>query len=209
MAILIGLTVARAAGKARLDHIPSSPLTPPPSPPWPTPQNRDDHSGRGSRQRNSCQVRPNHAYLPVTEPHSVAVDSSILNKRKRSDATSEEENGKEDALSELSDLSPSEDEADNEDGAAKQPAKAPSKRKTKAAPGPKKPRAPKGTATKKTNIKPPGPPKPRKTAGRRGKQAAGADGEFDAERVARDSKISGDNALFSTCLAWLLNWWCG
>ncbi|PIL29081.1 hypothetical protein GSI_09129 [Ganoderma sinense ZZ0214-1] len=132
--------------------------------------------------------------------HFVSVDSSILNKRKRSDATSEEENGKEDALSELSDLSPSEDEADNEDGAPKQPAKAPSKRKTKAAPGPKKPRAPKGTAAKKTTVKPPGPPKPRKTAGRKGKQAAGADGEFDAERVARDSKISGDNPLFNAIM---------
>ncbi len=141
----------------------------------------------------------------MTEPHGVAVDSSILNKRKRSDATSEEENDREDALSELSDLPPTEDEADDEDGALKQPAKAPSKRKTKAAPGPKKPRAPKGTAAKKTTIKPPGPPKPRKTAGRKGKQAAGVEGEFDAERVARDSKISGDNVLFSTCLVRLMS----
>ena len=102
-------------------------------------------------------------------------------------------------MSDLSDLSPSEDEADDEDGAPKQPAKAPSKRKTKAAPAPKKPRTPKGTAAKKTTIKPSGPPKPRRAAGRKGKQAAGDEGAFDVERVARDSKISGDNALFSTC----------
>ncbi|KAI1786918.1 hypothetical protein LXA43DRAFT_975514 [Ganoderma leucocontextum] len=132
--------------------------------------------------------------------HFVSVDSSILNKRKRSDATSDEEKGRDAALSELSDLALTEDEADDEDGAPKQPAKAPSKRKAKAAPAPKKPRAPKGTAAKKPATKAPGPPKPRKTAGRKGKQAAGAEGEFDAEQVARDSKISGDNALFNAIM---------
>ena len=103
-------------------------------------------------------------------------------------------------MSELSDPAPTEDEADDEDGAPKPPAKTPAKRKTKAAPGPKKTRAPKGSTANKTTAKGPGPPKPRKAGGRRGKQAAGADVEFDAEKVAKDSKIAGDNPLFSTCL---------
>lgn len=133
---------------------------------------------------------------------SPLVNSSIL-KRKRSDATSDEEADDDDALSEISDHAPADDEGDAEEGdfrAPKPPAKAAAKRKPKAPTAPKKPRAPKGTGPKRTAAKPAGPPKPRKTSGRKGKQPAGAEGEFDAEKVAKDSKIASDNALFS---AWL------
>ena len=118
-------------------------------------------------------------------------------KRKRSDATSDEENDADDARSELSDHEPADDEADADEGAPKAITKSPAKRKTKAATAPKKPRAPKGTGTKRAATKPAGPPKPRQTGLRKGKYAGAGVVEFDAEKVARDSKIAGDNALFS------------
>ena len=145
-------------------------------------------SGKGS-PREEC----NHMLTNVT------VNSSLL-KRKRSDATSDEENGAEDARDEVSDHEAADNEADAEEGdyhAPKPSGKSPTKRKTKAAAAPKKPRAPKGAGTKRANAKPAGPPKPRKTTARKGKQATTGDGEFDPEKVVKDSKIAGDNALFS------------
>ncbi len=131
--------------------------------------------------------------------NNVTVNSSLL-KRKRSDATSDEENNADEARSDGYDHEPDEDEAEVEEGdyhAPKPPGKSPTKRKTKAAAAPKKPRAPKGTGNKRITVKPAGPPKHRKTGARKGKQLAAGEGEFDAEKVARDSKIAGDNALFS------------
>ncbi|KAI0827388.1 hypothetical protein BC628DRAFT_1369278 [Trametes gibbosa] len=131
----------------------------------------------------------------------VSVNSSLL-KRKRSDATSDEENVQDDARSDASDPSPADDEADAEEEtyrAPKQLAKAPMKRKVKAVPAPKKPRAPKATAPKRNNIKLSGPPRPKKSSARKGKQTEG-DGEFDAEKVAKESKILGDNELFNALM---------
>ncbi|KAI0752734.1 hypothetical protein C8Q80DRAFT_1248983 [Daedaleopsis nitida] len=131
----------------------------------------------------------------------LSVNSSLL-KRKRSDATDDEGNDADDARSEGSDHEPVVDEADAEEGdyrAPKPSAKSPAKRKTKVAAAPKKPRAPKGTASKRAHAKPTGPLKPRKTAARKGKQAAG-EGEFDAEKVAKDTKIAGDNPLFNAIM---------
>ncbi|KAH9854575.1 hypothetical protein C2E23DRAFT_817055 [Lenzites betulinus] len=131
----------------------------------------------------------------------VSVSSSLL-KRKRSDATSDEENDQDDARSDVSDPSPADDEADAEEEtyhASKPQAKAPAKRKAKAAPAPKKPRIPKATAPKRNNVKSSALPKPRKVAARKGKQTEG-DGQFDAEKVAKDSKIAGDNDLFNALM---------
>ncbi|KAI0772878.1 hypothetical protein BD413DRAFT_622407 [Trametes elegans] len=131
----------------------------------------------------------------------LSVNSSLL-KRKRSDATSDEEGGQDDARSEASDAERAGDEADAEEEdyhAPKPPAKGPTKRKTKAAPAPKKPRVPKAAGTKRTTAKTGGPSKPRKTAGRKGKQTDG-EAEFDVEKVAQDTKITGDNALFNAIM---------
>ncbi|KAI9060084.1 hypothetical protein FKP32DRAFT_1578832 [Trametes sanguinea] len=128
----------------------------------------------------------------------VSVNSTLL-KRKRSDATSDEENDQDDALSELSHDAPAGNEADAEEEdyrAPKPQAKAPIKRKPKATTAPKKPKA---AAPKRINAKPPGPPKPKKAGVRKRKQAEG-EGEFNAEQVAKDSKISADNALFNAIM---------
>ncbi|KAI0634280.1 hypothetical protein C8Q77DRAFT_1110838 [Trametes polyzona] len=129
--------------------------------------------------------------------HFVSVNSSLL-KRKRSDATTDEENGQDDARSDASDPNSADDEADAEEKAYRAPkpqAKGATRRKAKAASAPKKPRVPKAPTQKRTTSKAPGPPKARKTT-RKGKQAE-TEGEFDAEKVAKDSKIAGDNALFN------------
>ncbi|CDO77437.1 hypothetical protein BN946_scf184857.g44 [Trametes cinnabarina] len=125
----------------------------------------------------------------------VSVNSTLL-KRKRSDATTDEENGQDDALSELSDDAPAGNEADAEEEdyrAPKPQVKVPAKRKAKAASAPKKP------ALKRTAAKVTGLPKPKKTVARKRKQAEG-EGEFNAEQVAKDSKISADNALFNAIM---------
>lgn len=123
------------------------------------------------------------------------VDSSQLSKRKRSEAGSDNEN---------SDAEPPEPEDEDADGeedytaprlsqlkkkqvetnAAITPATKPAaKRGRGRPPGPGKPRAPKATTIAGA--------KPRKARARKGA------GEFDAEQVARDTKIANDNPLFS------------
>ncbi|KAI0698963.1 hypothetical protein C8T65DRAFT_719862 [Cerioporus squamosus] len=132
----------------------------------------------------------------------VSVSSSLL-KRKRSDATSDEEHDNDDPLNEDSDHASADDEDDAEEGdfrAPKPPGKSVAKRKPKAATAPKKPRAPKASASKRAPGKPAGPPRPKKTAARKGKQPPGPDGEFDAEKLAKDSKIAADNALFNAIM---------
>ncbi|KAI8989117.1 hypothetical protein BD414DRAFT_486064 [Trametes punicea] len=128
----------------------------------------------------------------------VSVNSSLL-KRKRSDATSEEEVDREAALSDISDNVPGGDEADAEEEdyrAPKPQAKGPGKRKAKAAAVAKKPKA---TATKRNYAKAAVPVKPRKTGARKRKPTEG-EGEFNAEQVAKDSKIAGDNVLFNAIM---------
>ncbi|KAI0356888.1 hypothetical protein OH77DRAFT_1423133 [Trametes cingulata] len=133
--------------------------------------------------------------------HFVSVNSSLL-KRKRSDATSDEENDQDDARSDASDPAPADDEADAEEGTYRAPkpqAKGAAKRKVKAAPAPKKPRAPKAATAKRANAKTTGPPRARKGTSRKGKQID-AEGGFNAEKVVKDSKIAGDNALFNAIM---------
>ncbi|KAI0672301.1 hypothetical protein C8Q78DRAFT_1026321 [Trametes maxima] len=130
----------------------------------------------------------------------VSINSSLL-KRKRSDATSEEENDEQDARSDDSDAAPADDEADAQEGdyrAPKPQAKTPAKSKKKSAPAPKKPRVPKASTAKRASAKAAGPPKPRKATVRKGRQAE--EGEFNAEKVAKDSKIAADNALFNAIM---------
>ncbi len=161
---------------------------------------RSQRERKQAQQFLSGKSRSAHAIGENSRPPLV---SSSLLKRKRSDATSDEEHDNDGPLSEDSDHAPADDEGDAEEGdfhAPKPPGKSGTKRKPKAPTAPKKPRAPKGTAPKRAAAKPAGPPKPKKTAARKGKQPAGAEGEFDAEKVAKDSKIAADNALFS---AWL------
>ena len=63
---------------------------------------------------------------------------------------------------------------------------------------PKKPRtAKKTTAPRPAKSTLPKPPKPAKAGGRRGRRPAADSAEFDAEQVAKETKISGDNAIFS------------
>ena len=143
-----------------------------------------------------------YALYTRAEPHLtiLVVNSSLLNKRKRSDATSDEEDDRVDARSEESDHAPTDDEGDAQEGdyhASKPPPKSTVKRKTKATSAPKKTRAPKGTGVKRNAQKTVSQPKPRKTTVRKGKQAAAGEGEFDVEKAAKDSKISNDNPLFS------------
>lgn len=62
----------------------------------------------------------------------------------------------------------------------------------------KKPRtAKKTTAPKQAKPTLPKPPKPQKTGVRRGRRPAADAAEFDAEQVAKETKILGDNAIFS------------
>ncbi|KAH9947828.1 hypothetical protein B0H21DRAFT_821509 [Amylocystis lapponica] len=138
--------------------------------------------------------------------HFVSVNSTLI-KRKRSDATTDD-----DERSEPSDRDSNDgDEEPEEDyeAATPKPKAAPKpKRKPKGPPPTKKPRtakapaAPKKPTTKssvsKANV--PKAPRPRKVATRRGKQPAADAGEFDAEKVAKDTKISGDNALFNAII---------
>ncbi|GBE83439.1 hypothetical protein SCP_0504880 [Sparassis crispa] len=115
--------------------------------------------------------------------------NSTLTKRKRSDATDQ------DANSELSDSEDNDEGPDEEDDDAPK-TKSPAKRKRKAtgAPQAKKPRKTKMPAPKATAAK------PKKTATRKAKQPAPDAEDFDAEKVAKDTKISGDNPLFNAIM---------
>ena len=129
-----------------------------------------------------------------------------MNKRKRSDETTDD--GEESELTELEEDEESErDIADDEEefsgpkpkANAKRKGKAPAKTSTKVKgpPPPKKPRTTKQSA----KVKLPPAPKAKRGSGKgKGKKGAvnGVDGAgFDAEQVAKDTKISSDNALFS------------
>ncbi|OBZ76098.1 hypothetical protein A0H81_03251 [Grifola frondosa] len=105
--------------------------------------------------------------------HFVSVNSTLL-KRKRSDATTDD-----DAQSELSDEVHNDEDQEVEEYRAPKPQdKSPvkPKRKAKAAPSIKKPRATKVPSEKNPAAKV-SAPRPRKNTARKGKQAI-ADGEF-------------------------------
>ncbi|OCH94580.1 hypothetical protein OBBRIDRAFT_747233 [Obba rivulosa] len=136
--------------------------------------------------------------------HFVSVDSALI-KRKRSDATTTDD----DARSELSESDHDEADQDVQEDydaprpKSKLPANASSK--PKGPPQPKKPRTAKAPAARKTTAgKASAAPKttvskPRKATTRKAKGTA-VNGEFDAERVAQDSKISSDNPLFNAIM---------
>ncbi|KZT65182.1 hypothetical protein DAEQUDRAFT_716862 [Daedalea quercina L-15889] len=137
--------------------------------------------------------------------HFVPVNSSLL-KRKRSDETSDDG-----AQSELSDPESQADEAEMGDEfdapKAKPKATAKTKRKARepkdpnATPVAKKPRVPKKAAAPKTaKSTVPRPPKPLKTGARRGRRPATDATEFDAEQVAKETKISADIAMFNAII---------
>ncbi|CCM03065.1 uncharacterized protein FIBRA_05185 [Fibroporia radiculosa] len=137
--------------------------------------------------------------------HFVSVDSTLL-KRKRSDETTDASDNEE---GDSPDTGSDHDAADVEDefDAPKPKQKSPSKpgRKPKGPPPAKKPRV----AKKSVAIKAPAKvsaPKPKKTTTkpttttRRARQNPAAAAGFDAEKVAQDTKISGDNPLFNAIM---------
>ncbi|PSR72770.1 hypothetical protein PHLCEN_2v11369 [Hermanssonia centrifuga] len=123
--------------------------------------------------------------------HFVSEDSR-RNKRKRSDTSNGDEGDSE--LSELSDLEPDAEDADVEAESDAPTPKAKAKTtkavpKRKGPPPAKKPKAPAATSSKPKKI----------VGGRKGKKTAEA-ATFDAEQVSKDTKISGDNALFNAIM---------
>lgn len=133
-------------------------------------------------------------------------ENSAFAKRKRSDETTEDEGPSDLSSLEDEEESEREDADDEEDFAAPKPT-ASKKRKGKAAAkpaakpkGPPPAKKPRTTKTS-TKVKLPPPPTtkkgPAKGKGKR-KVVNGANAvAFDAEQVAKDTKIAGDNALFS------------
>ncbi|PCH37402.1 hypothetical protein WOLCODRAFT_84248 [Wolfiporia cocos MD-104 SS10] len=134
--------------------------------------------------------------------HFVNVDSTLL-KRKRSDETTDDDG----AQNQTSDSESDRDNADAEEDFSTPRTKAKGavkrSRKTKAPQPAKKPRPVKKTpapkATSKSTV-----PRPRKTAARsttrKAKQRGDDAAAFDAEQVAKDTKISGDNPLFNAIM---------
>lgn len=122
------------------------------------------------------------------------VDSTLI-KRKRSDATTDD-----DAQSEVSYPESNHDDPEVEEDfrAPKVKPKVPAKgkRKAKGPPPAKKARTTKVPTAPKPAAKNVAS-KPRKPAARKAKQVAVDASEFDAEKVAKDTKIAGDNPLFS------------
>lgn len=128
--------------------------------------------------------------------------NSTLLKRKRSDATTTDEDianePSEPSDEESIDSGPEPEEGEEFNALKPKPkALAKVKRKARAPPPPKKPRvrAKKAAAPKvaaKITL-----PKPKKTTTRKAKQGGADSTAFDAEKVAQDTRISGDNPLFS------------
>ncbi|KZT04963.1 uncharacterized protein LAESUDRAFT_702953 [Laetiporus sulphureus 93-53] len=130
--------------------------------------------------------------------HFVSVNSTLL-KRKRSDATTDE-----DAQSNLSDPDSVDGGADVEEDFRAPKAKGPAKgkAKTNGPPAARKPRAKKAATTKSTTKSTVSKSKKltaRTTTRRRRPNGVDA-ADFDAEQVARDTKISGDNPLFNAIM---------
>ncbi|KAH8097102.1 hypothetical protein BXZ70DRAFT_1009416 [Cristinia sonorae] len=134
--------------------------------------------------------------------------NSALSKRKRSDETTDDEARSEPLQPEPEESESEQEEDDHEEEFAAPKQKAAAKRRGKATakPGPKPkgpPAAKKPRTTKASEkVKLPPVPKAKRAPGKpRGKKAAvGEVEEFDAEQVAKDTKISGDNALFNAIM---------
>ncbi|KAI0943593.1 hypothetical protein AcW1_002723 [Taiwanofungus camphoratus] len=129
--------------------------------------------------------------------HFISVDSTLI-KRKRSDATTDD-----DAQSEVSYPESNHDDPEVEEDfrAPKVKPKVPAKgkRKAKGPPPAKKARTTKVPTAPKPAAKNVAS-KPRKPAARKAKQVAVDASEFDAEKVAKDTKIAGDNPLFNAIM---------
>ncbi|THH30478.1 hypothetical protein EUX98_g3693 [Antrodiella citrinella] len=128
--------------------------------------------------------------------------NSALAKRKRSDETSDDEVQSKPSEPEDEEESGHED-ADNEEDFAGPKPKPVTKRKAKALAKPKGPPAAKKPRTTKASAKvklPPAPKAKRGTGKTRGKKTAVDGVTFDAEQVAKDTKIAGDNALFNAIM---------
>jgi cohesin complex subunit SA-1/2 len=113
------------------------------------------------------------------------------NKRKREDSDTESDKGSE--LTEIDDIPDHEEDIGDEFKLAKAKQKGKAKAKPKAA-GPSKKKdtsSPKKARTAKGPVA-----KPSKPTTRKPRKAKGGD-TFDIEKVAKDSKIAGDNPLFS------------
>lgn len=124
----------------------------------------------------------------------ITVDSTLA-KRKRTEDPSDN-----DSQSDLTELEPSGTDNDINDAATGDDSDAPQKKSKPKATRKQVKGAP---AAKRVRTKPPakassGDPKPKKsTAGRRGRKPAASRSQFDAAQVAKDTRISGDCALFS------------
>ncbi|KAI0074611.1 hypothetical protein K474DRAFT_1765478 [Panus rudis PR-1116 ss-1] len=154
----------------------------------------------GSQPRRSQRERKKAA-------HFVSVDSSLI-KRKRSEDVSDDDQSSD--LTELEDDDSSPEDADAEGEGEEfvaSKAKPKTQRKGKASakdstgpPPAKKVRVAKTTRPKKTTL-PKVPKAPGAKRGRKPKAAAATNGvEFNAEQVAKDTKISSDNALFNAIM---------
>ncbi|KAF5323111.1 hypothetical protein D9611_009237 [Ephemerocybe angulata] len=151
---------------------------------------------------NTPTARRSQRERKVAKPF-VSVQSSSARKRKRPDTDAEDETPgrkepEEDKADDADgDADVNEDEDEEEEGyesakpkpARKGKAKAAAP-KEKAAPAPRKPREPKAATTRKTA----------KAPMRRGRKVKEGDDTYDADQVARDTKIGGDNPLFNAIM---------
>ena len=126
----------------------------------------------------------------VITPNGHAVDQS-KNKRKRAASDAEDvDSGLEDDLSDPADNQVEEDEGSEDFQAPKAKPKAARKPKAKTG-GP-----PAAKKARKTKV---AVPKGAKTTGRKPKKGKGGDDAFDATKITKETKITADNPLFSTC----------
>lgn len=126
----------------------------------------------------------------IYAPNRLLVDSNT-NKRKRAESDTEDvDSGLEDNHSEQEEIFDEENEDEEDFKAPKVKSKAASKSNAKAGAGPagKKPRTTKNVV-----------PKPPKTTTRKPRKGKGGGDAFDATRITKETKITADNPLFSTC----------
>lgn len=143
-------------------------------------------------------------YFPPPEPAQCglltcesAPAASATRKRKRNNNSDTENDAPDPADAQAADGPESDEENDGEDeeeGFEAPKAKSASARKPRRKASPK----PKATSsTKKPRAEKTAEPKPHKVPARRGRKPKEGENPYDAEQVAKDTKISADNPLFS------------
>lgn len=138
---------------------------------------------RSQRDRKAVQrfISGASTYL-LESPYPDAKLVTNTKKRKRNNQSDTEDDAPENVVEKDADLPESEGEVENDDEEADFEQRTPKNASIR-----------KKTTTKKPNAVP-------KIPGRRGRKAAVAGEAYDADKVAKDTKIAADNPLFSECV---------